>query len=41
MLLTALPIAGQGLMGQKAGRRVWFEQLLVHVLFGMGFWWAL
>lgn len=41
MLLTALPIAGQGVMGYKAGRRVWFEQFLVHVLFGAGFWWAL
>jgi hypothetical protein len=41
MLLIALPIAGQGFMGHKAGRRVWWEQFLVHLLFGAGFWWAL
>jgi hypothetical protein len=41
MLLIALPIAGHGFLGQKAGARVWWEQFLVHLLFGAGFWWAL
>jgi hypothetical protein len=41
MLCCALPIAGQGWMGQKAGNRVWFEQLLVHLAFGIGLWWVL
>jgi hypothetical protein len=41
MLFIALPIAGQGVMGQRAGRRVWWEQLMVHIMFGAGFWWGL
>ena len=41
MLFCALPIAGQGWMGRKAGNRVWFEQLVVHTAFGLGLWWAL
>ena len=41
MLCCALPIAGQGWMGRKAGNRVWFEQFLVHLAFGIGLWWAL
>lgn len=40
MLWIALPIAGQGFLGQKAGRRVWWEQFLVHLVFGAGFWWS-
>jgi hypothetical protein len=41
MLLVALPIAGQGIMGRKTGKTVWAEQLILHVIFGLGFWWAL
>lgn len=41
MLLVALPVAGQGIMGQKIGKVVWAEQLILHVIFGLGFWWAL
>ena len=41
MLLAALPIAGQGIMGRKIGRTVIAEQLVLHIIFGIGFWWAL
>jgi hypothetical protein len=41
MLAVALPIAGQGFMGNKIRRSVWLEQLVLHVIFGIGFWWAL
>ena len=41
MLAVALPIAGQGFMGNKIRRSVWLEQLVLHVIFGFGFWWAL
>lgn len=41
MLAVALPIAGQGLMGNKIRRSVWLEQLVLHVIFGIGFLWAL
>lgn len=41
MLCCALPIAGQGWLGQKAGNRIWLEQFLVHIAFGVGLWWAL
>ncbi|OPL10568.1 MAG: hypothetical protein AVO38_04990 [delta proteobacterium ML8_D] len=41
MLLIALPVAGQGIMGQKIGKAVWAEQLILHTVFGLGFWWAL
>jgi uncharacterized membrane protein YagU involved in acid resistance len=41
MLLVALPIAGQGIMGKKISKTVWAEQLILHVIFGLGFWWAL
>ena len=41
MLIVALPIAGQGLMGNKIRGAVWLEQLILHVIFGFGFWWAL
>jgi hypothetical protein len=40
MLLSALPVAGQGLFGKKAGRFAWLEQLVLHVIFGAGLWWA-
>jgi hypothetical protein len=41
MLFTALPMAGQGLLGRKSGRFAWAEQLVFHFVFGIGFWWAL
>ena len=41
MLAVALPIAGQGFMGNKIRNTVWLEQLVLHVIFGLGFWWAL
>jgi hypothetical protein len=41
MLAIALPIAGQGFMGNKIRRSVWLEQLVLHVIFGFSFWWAL
>ena len=41
MLFTALPIAGQGVMGNRIRRLVWVEQLVLHVVYGLGFWWAL
>lgn len=41
MLFTALPTAGQGMLGKKAGRYTWIEQLALHVVFGVMFWWNL
>jgi hypothetical protein len=41
MLLVALPIAGQGMMGNKMGQFVWAEQIVLHLVYGLGFWWAL
>ena len=41
MLVMALPIAGQGFMGNKIRSSVWLEQLMLHVIFGFSFWWAL
>ena len=41
MLAVALPIAGQGFMGNKIRSIVWLEQLVLHIVFGLGFWWAL
>ena len=41
MLFTALPIAGQGIMGRKLGKFVWAEQFVLHIVFGISFWWAL
>jgi hypothetical protein len=41
MLAVALPVAGQGFAGQKIRRAVWLEQLVLHIVFGFGFWWAL
>jgi hypothetical protein len=41
MLFVALPIAGQGLFGKKVGNSVWIEQLFLHAVFGVAFWWAL
>ena len=33
MLFIALPAAGQGFLGSKAGRSTWLEQLALHVVF--------
>ena len=41
MLFVALPIAGQGFFGMKIRRVVWLEQLVLHLIFGISFWWAL
>ena len=41
MLFTALPMAGVGLLGRKLGRYVWVEQLAIHAVFGIAFWWVL
>lgn len=37
MLFTALPVAGQGMLGAKAGPFTWLEQLILHVVFGVAF----
>lgn len=41
MLAVALPVAGQGFMGNKIRSSVWLEQLVLHFIFGFSFWWAL
>lgn len=41
MLFTALPVAGQGVMGNKLGRFVWAEQLFLHFVYATIFWWML
>ena len=41
MLFIALPVSGQGILGRRIGRSAWAEQLIFHVVFGIGFWWAL
>ena len=41
MLFTALPIAGQGFLGNKISRYAWLEQLVLHIIFGFSFWWGL
>ena len=41
MLFSALPTAGQGVLGRKAGRFAWVEQLAFHAVFGISMWWAL
>ena len=38
MLFVALPVAGQGLMGRYAAASAWYEQLLLHVVFGVVIW---
>jgi len=40
MLFVALPAAGQGFLGSKMGQFAWLEQLVLHIVFGIGFWWA-
>ena len=41
MLFIALPTAGQGMLGRKAGRATWFEQLILHIVFGLAYLQAL
>jgi len=41
MLFIALPIAGQGIMGRKASPHTWFEQLLLHIVFCVGYYYSL
>jgi len=38
MLLLALPIAGQGLLGRRAAISAWYEQLALHAVFGVALW---
>jgi hypothetical protein len=37
MLFTALPMAGQGIMGNRAGSWTWLEQLILHIVYGIGY----
>lgn len=37
MLFIALPTAGQGMLGRKAGRATWLEQLVLHIIFGAAY----
>jgi len=41
MLFIALPIAGQGFMGNRISRYAWLEQMVLHIIFGFSLWWAL
>lgn len=41
MLFIALPIAGHGPFGRKLGPTTWFEQLLLHIIFGIVLWYTL
>jgi hypothetical protein len=38
MLFSALPVAGQGLLGWRLADSVWMEQLGLHIIFGAGLW---
>jgi len=38
MLFVALPIAGQGFLGRRLGPLTWIEQMMLHVIFGIGLW---
>jgi len=38
MLFVALPVAGQGFLGRRLGTITWLEQLVLHVVFGIGLW---
>jgi hypothetical protein len=37
MLFSALPVAGVGFLGRKAGRLVWLEQLVLEAIYGVVF----
>jgi hypothetical protein len=41
MLFAALPIAGQGFLGRRLGLVTWLEQLVLHIVYGVGLWGAL
>lgn len=41
MLFIALPVAGQGLLGRRAADSAWWEQLVLHILFGVVLWMGL
>ena len=41
MLFVALPIAGQGFSGNRLGKYTWFEQFILHCIYGLVFWWSL
>ena len=41
MLAIALPVSGQGFLGRRIHHFVWLEQLVLHILFGVSFWWCL
>ncbi|OPY89475.1 MAG: hypothetical protein A4E72_01094 [Syntrophus sp. PtaU1.Bin208] len=41
MLFFALPVAGQGLLGRRAAASAWYEQLVLHVVFGGVLWMGL
>jgi len=41
MLLVALPIAGQGFLGRKGSRFAWIEQIVLHIVYGIGLWFSL
>lgn len=41
MLFIALPIAGHGPFGRKLGTTAWFEQLILHIIFGIVLWYSL
>ncbi|MCJ7484382.1 MAG: hypothetical protein MUO31_15640 [Thermodesulfovibrionales bacterium] len=41
MLFVALPIAGQGFLGRRLGLVTWLEQLVLHIVYGVGLWGAL
>lgn len=38
MLGLALPVAGHGLLGRKLSYDTWFEQLILHIIFGIVLW---
>jgi len=40
MLFSALPVAGQGLLGRRLAGTVWVEQFFLHLIFGIVLWWA-
>lgn len=41
MLFIALPIAGQGMLGRKISSWAWLEQLVLHFVFAIAFYFSL
>ena len=41
MLFIALPVAGQGMLGERLHRSTWLEQLALHIVFGITYFEAL